>query len=512
MRLEINAGGLDSFFNGVRSFVSAGINSTNSNHLINSIQNIINKTNNLSGGVGTLSLGLGYVQTRKTAEESRKIAVDNVKSEADSFIQTALRIDKAVATTLNGSREEFYKTNPWLRPPTPPRDWDRFWGGVGDTVSKCWKGIKDFFGSNVVKKILGFMTVAGAVALVTRIFLTGGLALAPLLAAYGLSARLSIGISLVVGAGAIASKAATFISSGLDLAAIVKSIVAPVYELFQKGMNTVSNLFNDGKNLANAGISNAVGFIEKLKDGIGGNFIAFTGTIGALALGLSGLIGLLGNSKSDPKSENKKTESKGNSDNVETKEEGLLTYNPDGNVKVTNKSKEVVPKVTNNVGKRSSAAYNEVVNQFEVADNPRYDNSDGRTWCNIYAWDVTSAMGCEIPHYVNNATGAPMTQQEALSNPGTYSEQNCGRHCDWLAEHGTKYGWREVSAEQAIQSAASGEPAVAITRGHIAMVAPNNAGEEGVYISQAGASNKNHIPIRNGFGSQTNDVKYYAHN
>lgn len=156
MRLNINAGGLAGFFNGVCSFLSEGVNEANSNHLINSFSNIINKTNNLNGGVGALSIGLGYVQKRKEAEVSWKIAMENVKSKTDSFIQIALRVDADVATMVCNSREEFYQTNPWLRPQTPSSNWDnileKIWDTAGDTISKCWDGIIEFYSSNIGNK------------------------------------------------------------------------------------------------------------------------------------------------------------------------------------------------------------------------------------------------------------------------------------------------------------------------------------------------------------------------
>ena len=45
--------------------------------------------------------------------------------------------------------------------------------------------------------------------------------------------------------------------------------------------------------------------------------------------------------------------------------------------------------------------------------------------------------------------------------------------------------------------------------GHVAMVAPQNAGESGVMISQAGLNNYAHTSLKNGFGNY--DVKYFYH-
>lgn len=169
MRLEINSGGLDSFFNGVSSFISSASNAINSDKLIGSIQNVADKTNSISGGVGTLGTALGYIQARKVVEENRKEAVQTVKNKTDNFIQTAIRVDNDVAASVKISQESFYQTNPWLRPPTPSSNWDRFWSGVGGTISVCWNKIVDFYEG------------------LSMVIHTGGLALASMLTA-GLTA------------------------------------------------------------------------------------------------------------------------------------------------------------------------------------------------------------------------------------------------------------------------------------------------------------------------------------
>lgn len=294
------------------------------------------------------------------------------------------------------------------------------------------------------------------------------------------------------------------------------AVLTGLVKLRKAVLSTVAGVVTGANNLVNAGINDVRDLTTKWQKEIGKTYNAtVTGALGVMALGIGALAGLAGFSKSKPKSETEKAGAKEtpakSAAKVEPPAEEPLTHNPNGNVNVESRGTEVIPFVTNAGGKRSAASYNDVMKQFDVENNSRYTPGDGKTWCNIYAWDVTKAMGCEIPHYVNSDSGAPMSQQEALANPGTYLEQNCDRHYDWLAEHGTQYGWREITADQAVQSAALGKPAVAVTRGHIAMIAPNNAGDEGVHISQAGASNKNYIPISNGFGSQTGGLKYYAH-
>lgn len=204
MRLIINSGGLDSFFNEVCSFVGLGSNANNGDRLIDSLQFIANKTNNLSGGVGTLGSALGFIQTRKVVEETRKTAIQTVKNKTDNFIQTAIRVDKAVAAAVNKSEEKFYQTNPWLRPPSPKGTWDKFWGGVGDTISKCWDGVVKWYKDNPIisRVVIGVAAVAAGLVLTV---LTGGSAL-PFL----------IGAAVLVGSGAVFGAVVGGITGGWD--------------------------------------------------------------------------------------------------------------------------------------------------------------------------------------------------------------------------------------------------------------------------------------------------------
>lgn len=209
MRLEINAGGLDSFFNGISSFINIGINTINSNNLINSYQTVIDKTNNIIGGVRTLDIALQYMQINKEAEERRKIAVQNVKIKTDDFIQTAVQVDIAVARIINSSEEIFYQINPWLRPPVPPSNWEKFWGNVEDTAKKCWDGIVEFLEKPGVFQIItnGFETILGTVAIAVGVF--------SLITTLGLSTPASI--AAITGGAAMLAHGSGGIQEAIDI-------------------------------------------------------------------------------------------------------------------------------------------------------------------------------------------------------------------------------------------------------------------------------------------------------
>lgn len=174
------------------------------------------------------------------------------------------------------------------------------------------------------------------------------------------------------------------------------------------------------------------------------------------------------------------------------------------------------PSIVNNVGSRSPSAYNRVVQQFNVETNSRYTPyKNGSTYCNIYVWDVTTAMGAQIPHRVD-ANGD-------VAKPGASGVKymNANSMYDWLGNKGKEYGWKEVSAEEAQRYANMGCPAVASWKnprghGHIQMVVPSKDGSynpsKGVAISQAGSKVIEYGYITDVYkSSRLKDIKYFVH-
>jgi len=154
---------------------------------------------------------------------------------------------------------------------------------------------------------------------------------------------------------------------------------------------------------------------------------------------------------------------------------------------------------------RSADAYNSVIDQFSVGNNPRYTPRDGNTYCNIFAWDVTKAMGAEIPHWVDGAGNPTGVGQ------GRELDANGGHR--WLEQHGPAHGWREVSAQEAQAMANQGHPTVASWNnpggiGHIAVVRPGEDNGRGPAIAQAGARNFNDGHVKDSFGNAP--VKYFV--
>lgn len=176
--------------------------------------------------------------------------------------------------------------------------------------------------------------------------------------------------------------------------------------------------------------------------------------------------------------------------------------------------------VTSNASDRSAARYRAVIEQLNVKESGRYEvNKYGNddTYCNIYLWDVTSAMGAEIPHYTDPDTG------DIVTYPNTEGaiQMNANRTYDWLEDNGARYGWYEVTEEQAQALANAGHPAVTAWKntsgghGHVQVVSPSVDGQysaaRGPAIAQAGTRLTDYTYQRTLFSTDRAGTKYFAH-
>lgn len=162
----------------------------------------------------------------------------------------------------------------------------------------------------------------------------------------------------------------------------------------------------------------------------------------------------------------------------------------------------IIPPKENKQGNRDPEAYREVIEALNVENNVRYEEKYNPYWgfsstcCNIFVWDVLTAMDCPIP---------------SLDYFG------CGAMRDWMgSEAGKAEGWVEIDQATAIDMANQGFPTVAAdTRGdHVAMVAPQKEGDQGCYIAEAGWMNFNYKTINWGWGSDYNidtEIRYFYH-
>ena len=148
----------------------------------------------------------------------------------------------------------------------------------------------------------------------------------------------------------------------------------------------------------------------------------------------------------------------------------------------------------------------EAVALADVEHHERYQPGDGKTYCNIFVWDVTRAVlgpRFEAPHWVgpDNAPCPPFEGRELSANA----------LCIWLAVVGPVLDWRHVSAVEAGIAARHGEVVLATWEnpsghGHVAVVLP---GDGNLHIAQAGKTCFANGSLAKGFGSKP--VSFFAH-
>lgn len=165
-------------------------------------------------------------------------------------------------------------------------------------------------------------------------------------------------------------------------------------------------------------------------------------------------------------------------------------------MRVTEAWRPTAPTVTCGTLCRSVEHYRQVVAQFEVESNPRYRARETKTYCNIFLWDVTRAMGAEVPYWWFR------------------NELDANEQFEWLMIQGGKYGWSRASLLQAEQNAFLGCPTLVAWKnpddrrpGHVAVVLPGASGR--ATISQAGKTNLHDAPLSAGFGNLA--VTFFCH-
>lgn len=165
--------------------------------------------------------------------------------------------------------------------------------------------------------------------------------------------------------------------------------------------------------------------------------------------------------------------------------------------------------ITSGTEHRNAAALVRVVAQHDVEHHDRYrPGNPGPTWCNIFAWDVTRALGCEVPHWIRS------------------KETNANELVLWLEGHlhnggalqGPDHGWRPCDKPTARARALQGFPTLVTysnpnpaRSGHIAVVMPAGAPSgDDLQIAQAGASCFSYGPLASGFGPAL-PLKWWTH-
>ena len=283
MHIEINAGGLGAGIAVAEYQLNMSGFISDAEDMIASFKAVTGRVCELSGGVGSLQDPLEELEARIALEEQRLQTARDVRKKSNNFLDLAIRVDRQVADLVEVNQEEFYRVNPWLRPPEPEEkawyeeawDWlcgvgeavkeglEEFVDWAGETLKNAWDGLVEFY--NEHKKIIDtILLVVGAIGAIAAVIATGGLALAPLLGALGVSASVAAAVSTAVAVVAVVS---TVAATTLNVADVWLEIDNPIFNAVQSGLNVIStvtnlaysvgNLYNsfkgiDPKNLVNS--------------------------------------------------------------------------------------------------------------------------------------------------------------------------------------------------------------------------------------------------------------------
>lgn len=150
-----------------------------------------------------------------------------------------------------------------------------------------------------------------------------------------------------------------------------------------------------------------------------------------------------------------------------------------------------------------------VLATLDVENNALYSPGGGKTYCNIYAYDVVTALGGYLPRVWWSDNAIERIRNGESVQPkydDTIFEMNANALTAWMPEHGVSYGWRRASdMSNAQEEANSGKVVIILAAnvnprrsGHVAVILAETdqfqAGEDMPLISQAGSRNVAHAP------------------
>ena len=192
MRIEINAGGISGAITVLQFQAAASKHLEKSNDVISAFVTVQRKTSQIEGQTPRLQEAQAALDERVQIEENRKAQVERVKQGVEDFLSHTVETDARVSNCVSQNTEKFYQVNPWLRP--PQEKWYQRWyenaekfliGAVDkviDQVAKVWKCAVEFYHKNQ-KLIHSIATALEAIAVIAFAFVTGGIALFPILVA-----------------------------------------------------------------------------------------------------------------------------------------------------------------------------------------------------------------------------------------------------------------------------------------------------------------------------------------
>lgn len=192
MRIEITTGGITSVLPvfGFESLIDSGIDDVEK--VMSGFKTVQNAISNVRGQDPKLVRAAEHIANRIERDTEKKERLNEFKNDYTALVENTVKTDQKVALIVEQNKEKFYQINPWLRP--PQEKWYQRWyenaekfliGAVDkviDQVAKVWKCAAEFYHKNQ-KLIHSIATALEAIAVIAFAFVTGGIALFPILVA-----------------------------------------------------------------------------------------------------------------------------------------------------------------------------------------------------------------------------------------------------------------------------------------------------------------------------------------
>ncbi len=191
-----------------------------------------------------LSDVVSLVQASTQTQEEKTASLNEFQKNNEKFIEETVRIDSEVAELIKERKREFYSQYKYLQPECEKNGWDKFCDNCKKAGQWCKEHWKEIAATVVI--------VIGAVLAIAAVICSGGLALAPLLAAgltaLGVSAGTALSVATIVSLSVagialistVASATLNIIDTWTDMSD------NPTFKAWQTAMNwtsAISNLF-----------------------------------------------------------------------------------------------------------------------------------------------------------------------------------------------------------------------------------------------------------------------------
>ncbi|MEN3748963.1 SH3 domain-containing protein [Sphingomonas sp. HF-S3] len=156
----------------------------------------------------------------------------------------------------------------------------------------------------------------------------------------------------------------------------------------------------------------------------------------------------------------------------------------------------------------ASAALDTLIAWLKVEQSRRYRPGGGRTYCNIYAYDLAYASGVYLPRvwWTDKAIASlEAGQSVAAQYDVTVREMNANAIHNWLVDYGPRFGWTRSFSLTDLQDCANrgGIATICARRkdlarsGHIVIIAPETASVK----ARRDASGRVTMPVQSQAGS-----------